>query len=357
MKKFLSCILMALMILVSVPIYAEDQVISNEGQAIVELTASIESTYTISLPKQVDVTDEETTFNIKVKGDITADETINIDIPDSATLSEDGSERSISLTINDNGGISYVYTDMNKDDYEGINAKRDITITHDPITAGTWKTDITINISLDKIVMKEAYLSERTILDQKLPNYANATSILFDTEPVPSDKLSSAVLVSTEDSPNEIYAYYTDAEKTSLVFAPKDKNTTIYAPANSSKLFRNLGSVESINLSNFDTLNITDTSYMFNNCTSLATLDLSGWNASQVTNMYNMFFSCSALTSVGDLTNWDVSKVTNMDSMFYYCEALRSAGNLENWNVSNVEYMSNMFEGSAISPVPSWYQG
>ena len=55
---------------------------------------------------------------------------------------------------------------------------------------------------------------------------------------------------------------------------------------------------------------------MFNNCESLQSLDLSSFNTSSVTSMELQFTSCMSLTSV---PLFDTSSVTNMDMMFYYC--------------------------------------
>ena len=188
---------------------------------------------------------------------------------------------------------------------------------------------------------KKAYLVERSVLDTKLSNYANSTSILFDTNPVPSDKLTSAVLVSTEESPNEIYAYYTDEEQTSLVFAPKDKNIVIYAPDNCYQLFYSLQSVTQIDFDNFNTSNVTNMSAMFLLCQALTSLDLSNFNTSNVTNMELMFMFCQALTSL-DVSSFDTSSVTNMSDMFNSCQALASL-DLSNFNTSSVTNMSYMF--------------
>ena len=62
---------------------------------------------------------------------------------------------------------------------------------------------------------------------------------------------------------------------------------------------------------------------MFSNCEALTSLDLSGFNTSNVTNMVAMFYECSGLTYL-DLSRWDTSKVTNMNSIFSGCNALKT---------------------------------
>lgn len=61
-----------------------------------------------------------------------------------------------------------------------------------------------------------------------------------------------------------------------------------------------------------DRVSFTDTSWMFNNCPSLTNLDLSNFDTSNVTDMSNMFDGCSNLTL--DCSHWNVDKVTSYNS-------------------------------------------
>ena len=63
--------------------------------------------------------------------------------------------------------------------------------------------------------------------------------------------------------------------------------------------------------------------YMFYRCLGLTSLDLSNFDTSNVTDMYYMFFMCSNLTSL-DLSNFNTSKVIDMDHMFSDCSALQT---------------------------------
>jgi surface protein len=60
---------------------------------------------------------------------------------------------------------------------------------------------------------------------------------------------------------------------------------------------------------------------MFNDCSSLSELDLSNWNTINVSNMSYMFNDCSSLSEL-DLSNFDTSNVNDMSSMFYGCNNL-----------------------------------
>ncbi len=107
-----------------------------------------------------------------------------------------------------------------------------------------------------------------------------------------------------------------------------------------------VGYLKSLDLSNFDTSNVTTMDSMLRACTSLTTLDLSNFNTSNVTNMdamftcvissyeYYYYYNNSTATRslliiifVSDL--WDISKVTGesqlITRMFNGCESLVGA--------------------------------
>ena len=89
---------------------------------------------------------------------------------------------------------------------------------------------------------------------------------------------------------------------------------------------------------------ITNMGYFTQPCRDkLKTLDLSEFDTSQVTSMYEAFYQCSNLTSI-DLTNVNTSKVTNMEMMFYSCEKLESV-DLSGFDTSNVTLFERMFYG------------
>ena len=115
----------------------------------------------------------------------------------------------------------------------------------------------------------------------------------------------------------------------------------MYAPASCGSMFNNCTALASLELSNFDTSNVTATWAMFQNCAALTSLDLSNFNTSNVTAMQSMFNGCSALTSL-DLSNFNTSNATDISAMFSDCHSLASI-NLSNFDTSNVADMSEMF--------------
>lgn len=79
-------------------------------------------------------------------------------------------------------------------------------------------------------------------------------------------------------------------------------------------------------------------------CGSLAELDVSEWNTSQVTNMDFMFKLCSSLKKL-DVRGWDTSQVTIMNSMFEDCGALMEL-DISGFDMSNVTDSEDMLKGT-----------
>ena len=88
-------------------------------------------------------------------------------------------------------------------------------------------------------------------------------------------------------------------------------------------LFRRCSSLINVNLSNFNTNNVTGMYCMFSQCSSLNNIDLSNFNTKNVTNMFCMFEGCSSLTNV-DLSNFNINNITNMNGMFSRCKLLKN---------------------------------
>ena len=95
---------------------------------------------------------------------------------------------------------------------------------------------------------------------------------------------------------------------------------------------------QTLDLSNFDTSNVTNMEHMFWRCKA-QNLDLSNLNTSNTTTMQGMFIGCEAQTL--DLSNFDTSNVTNMEGMFGWCLAQNI--NLSSFDTSNVTTMNSMF--------------
>ena len=106
-------------------------------------------------------------------------------------------------------------------------------------------------------------------------------------------------------------------------------------------LFRGCANLTDLDLSGFDTANVADMNNMFNGCNNLTSLDVSGFETSKVSNMSNMFNGCSKLTSL-DVSKFDTSNITAMNDMFSGCNGLTSL-NLSNFDTTKATNMQGMF--------------
>lgn len=108
-----------------------------------------------------------------------------------------------------------------------------------------------------------------------------------------------------------------------------------------SGMFEGCHMLEDVDLSSFDTSNVTDMEFMFSSCNSLKNIDLGEFNTGNVTNMVAMFFDCGGLQSL-DVSGFDTSKVTDMSGLFHGCSGLTSI-NVSNFDTSSVVSMDSMF--------------
>ena len=106
-------------------------------------------------------------------------------------------------------------------------------------------------------------------------------------------------------------------------------------------LFDNCKSLKKVNVSDWATSNISWMRGAFRRCNSLPSLDISKWNTSSNTDFASMFLECTSLTSL-DVSNFDTSKATDISYMFYYCTSLTSL-DVSNFDTSKVTYMSSVF--------------
>ena len=108
-------------------------------------------------------------------------------------------------------------------------------------------------------------------------------------------------------------------------------------------MFDGCSSLESLDVSNFDTSKVTDMTLLFAWCYNLKKLVLGNFDTSNVTNMYMMFIGCRNLTSL-DVSSFNTSKVTSMQYMFDGCSGLTSL-DVSNFDTSNVTNSNDMFDG------------
>jgi len=100
-------------------------------------------------------------------------------------------------------------------------------------------------------------------------------------------------------------------------------------------------SLTSLDVSKFDTSNVTEIHQMFGSCFDLTSLDLSNFDTSKVTNMYRLVARCSSLTSVQMPSDIDTTKPTaDMSRLFSACSSLECIDKIDTTNATDA---SNIF--------------
>ncbi len=207
-------------------------------------------------------------------------------------------------------------------------------------------------------VEKEKFLTMKNIFNDS--NWssirANVTSIEFHKDGIaPSNYVTSFdVTDETSDSSKGNITLYTvdDGLGNNTYKAIVVANDIIYAPENSTALFRKMSKLTYFNSKNFNVDNVVYMNNMFRQNINLTNVDgLINWNTSNVEGMIAMFYGCTNLTNVDGLRNWNVENVIGSDvlgisgifSMFQDCTNLTNIDGLRNWNVENVTSFQAMF--------------
>ena len=109
-------------------------------------------------------------------------------------------------------------------------------------------------------------------------------------------------------------------------------------------MFFDCSTLTSLDVTHFNTANVEDMSFMFSGCSALTSLDVTHFNTANVTNMKQMFAYCQSLTSL-DVTHFNTAKVTDMYWMFYSCSSLKTIYASDKFVTNAVTKSSGMFEG------------
>lgn len=190
--------------------------------------------------------------------------------------------------------------------------------------------------------------------------------------------LSNAITIDisnldTSDVTDFSRCFYYDSKLTSIKGIEKIDTSNIRTM---SEMFYVNSSLKNLDVSNFDTKNVTDMTSMFQSCQALITglsdfdtsnvsnmnsmlrnannfniKDIENWNTSKVNNMSGMLASITKLTSI-DISKWDKSNVTNISSMFYGDTLLNEVKGLSDWDTSKITNMSGLFKGTGFTESP-----
>lgn len=96
-----------------------------------------------------------------------------------------------------------------------------------------------------------------------------------------------------------------------------------------------------LDLSKFNTSEITNMSFMFHTCMNLEHLNLSNFNTNKVTYMSFMFHACMNLKTL-NISNFDTENVIDMSYMFWNCNNLKEL-DISSFYIDNTKMLDNMF--------------
>ena len=212
---------------------------------------------------------------------------------------------------------------------------------------GNYENKLIISVVSNPYTPK-AVMTEGLIFNSKLKSLETATDKIehFKKSTVAPTASMNAVNIENEWSDYEIKLWLDPADKTAYYYTEPEKvylNMSSIGMFNSEVYEQKLRNILDLDLSSFDTSQVTDMQLMFSGMRNLTTLDLSSFDTSKATDMKYMFRDMSNLTTL-DLSNFDTSEVKNMGSMFSRMSNL-TALNLSNFNTSEVTNMHYMFNG------------
>ena len=160
--------------------------------------------------------------------------------------------------------------------------------------------------------------------EQKIKNYIlKAKTLGFQVKEIPTYCGHHCILISKSETQH-------------IIYIPDDVthlNENCFNETFTDNIYRLQGTLKVIGGHN-----LKDTNCMFNECQAQS-LDLSSFDTSNVTNMYNMFWCCQAQSL--DLSSFNTSNVTNMEYMFCHCKA--QSIDLSSFNTNKVTDMCAMF--------------
>ena len=106
-------------------------------------------------------------------------------------------------------------------------------------------------------------------------------------------------------------------------------------------MFYGCNALQELDVSSFDTSEVTIMQAMFRGCYTLTELDVSNFKTSRVKNFAQMFTACFAIEYL-DVSNFDTSRAENLSSMFSACSVLRYV-DVSGFDTSKVTTMEQMF--------------
>ncbi|MBR3305983.1 MAG: BspA family leucine-rich repeat surface protein [Lachnospiraceae bacterium] len=114
--------------------------------------------------------------------------------------------------------------------------------------------------------------------------------------------------------------------------------------------FMDFPNLEEVDLTGFDTKEMTSASMLFSLCRNLKSIELGGlFTTENVTDMYLMFNWCDKLESI-DLSKIDTRNVTTMQDMFAHCTALKDI-DVSSMRTDSLTNISGMFRYTGLEKI------
>ena len=145
------------------------------------------------------------------------------------------------------------------------------------------------------------------------------------------------------------FAMFEDFEGTSLDLS----NFNTHNITNMSYMFFYCQNLKFLNLGNFNTKNVVDMSGMFSECRNLKELNISQLNTESVLNMEDMFNKCKNLTEL-DISSFHINITTRLSDMFWGCinlEKIKVSSDYLDFFTNNKKSLFKKYENINIIPV------
>ena len=88
-------------------------------------------------------------------------------------------------------------------------------------------------------------------------------------------------------------------------------------------MFLGCKNIIDIDLSSFDTRNITSMCGMFQDCNNIKSIDLSSFDTQEVNNIQYMLYNCTNLNNIFFSSSFKPKNAIKMNEMFYNCKELK----------------------------------
>ena len=195
------------------------------------------------------------------------------------------------------------------------------------------------NYITSEINIKEDDLNKDIRIINSYEEYYRELNLDIFDEYKNENEIKDNIEITINDEPIPFSYFYKFKEKSKYIIKYIFKNNL----TKTDFMFYGCEYLINMNLSHFQTIDVTNMSSMFSGCKSLIKINLDNINTQKVTNMRSMFSHCESLKQI-NLSSFDTQNVANMNSMFYECKNLKYI-NLSNFNTQNVTNMNSIFYG------------